>query len=587
MSLLIALFAGAGAAMLVMLSPAIFAGFVTLIKLIRTATAAMLAFNFAILANPFGAALTTILKVVAALVAFVTATFFVKKALDATSEAVVGLDDTLATLEATGLEAPAKLSQEFKTLSDDIKDAAAELKVYEEVLGFVGRIGIDNIDLLITRFETMATVEALGAKELGALAGKLMKTGDFMIPMALTVDNLAEAFFRFMIRVQNAKEAVDKMKTSNEVLRDAITQVAELDLRFQALQKGQQAVDLFDDVTVAVRAFSAAFADTNVSMKDRLILEAAFEAALIRNTVAEKALTEAEKARTKAARDLARASKRVATAMERAQNQIDRLRASNRALASGPESFEVFTKVELPLLRMEQALRKAGAAEDEIIEKTKEYKALLEAQLALTNRFARAADQMAAAVVNSFEDIIIKGGSVKDMLKDLARELFRVLLRATFLDPLLSALSGAFNIGGLFSGGGGGGGSASSTGGTSVNGGNGGAGATGAAAGTAGPLTEGVLNVEQFVPGAAGITPAAGGAAAAGGSSNLLGNVALANAIGGTLGNLGQRQPLAQTPAGGINPPVVPPPQFEPTATKFASALTEEERRRRLSDFIG
>ena len=109
----------------------------------------------------------------------------------------------------------------------------------------------------------------------------------------------------------------------------------------------------------------------------------------------------------------------------------------------------------------------------------------------------------------------------------------------------------------------------------------------GAAAGAAGPLTEGVLNVEQFVPGIGGITPAAGGAAAAGGSSNLLGNIALANTLGSTLGNLGQRQPSAQTPAGGINPPVVPPQQFQPTATKFASALTEEERRRRLSEFIG
>ena len=108
-----------------------------------------------------------------------------------------------------------------------------------------------------------------------------------------------------------------------------------------------------------------------------------------------------------------------------------------------------------------------------------------------------------------------------------------------------------------------------------------------AAAGTAGPLTEGVLNVEQFVPGAGGITPGAGGAAAAGGSSSLLGNVALASTIGSTLGDLGRRQPLAQTPAGGITPPTIPPPQFQPTAPQFASALTEEERRRRLSEFIG
>ena len=115
----------------------------------------------------------------------------------------------------------------------------------------------------------------------------------------------------------------------------------------------------------------------------------------------------------------------------------------------------------------------------------------------------------------------------------------------------------------------------------------GGGGAAAGAAGSAGPLTEGVLNVEQFVPGAAGITPGVGGAAAAGGGSNLLGNVALASTIGSSLGSLSQRGPGAQTPAGGITPPTVPPPQFEPTATQFASALTEQERRRRLSDFVG
>ena len=113
------------------------------------------------------------------------------------------------------------------------------------------------------------------------------------------------------------------------------------------------------------------------------------------------------------------------------------------------------------------------------------------------------------------------------------------------------------------------------------------AGGGAAATGTAGPLTEGLLNVEQFVPGIGGITPAAGGAAAAGGGSNLLGNVALASTIGSSLGNLSSRGPAAQTPAGGITPPTVPPPQFEPTATQFASALTEDQRRRRLSDFVG
>ena len=91
-----------------------------------------------------------------------------------------------------------------------------------------------------------------------------------------------------------------------------------------------------------------------------------------------------------------------------------------------------------------EGMKETADAQRKINLQVAEYQELLEAQLKLTDRFARAAQQMAAAVTNGLEDILVQGGSVKDMLHDLAKELLRVALRALFLDKLQASLGSLF-----------------------------------------------------------------------------------------------------------------------------------------------
>lgn len=443
---IIAALVGIGAGMLVAFGPQVLGAIIAVAKALKAATLAMIAWNLALAANPLGAVLTGVVKLIAAVTVGVAAFFGMKSVLDDITSSLDDVDDALDDVGG-GINAVGALGQEFKTLSDEIKDAQAELKVYEEALGFVGRIGVNNIDLLITRFETMAKVEGLAQPALEALSAQLSGMSAFVVPLTNDVDDLADAYFRFVVAVENAKARTDKVTTSNEALAESLTTIAEIQQRIQALRKGQKAADFFDDITASVREFDAVFKDTNVSMEDRLIISALYRAVLEEEAALVLKNTEAEKARKKALKDTETAQRKLVNGVIRANEKIDILRAQNRALAEGPDSFEVFTKVTQKVMKFRDALERLTKNQALINALTAQYKAELETALALTDRFARAGVQMSQAVVNGLEDIILQGGKVKDMLRDLARELFRLALRAAFLDPLQQILGGIFGGG--------------------------------------------------------------------------------------------------------------------------------------------
>ena len=444
---IIATLGGVTAGLLVLAGPAIFTGLVALGGAIRNLAAAMFLFNFAIASNPLAALAKSMITLVAAGAAAVAAFFGIKSALDSSTEALDELDTNLDAVAATALTAGTALGQEFKTVNDEIEDLMEQTFVYVGVLNSVGRVGVQNVELLVTRFEVLQKVMALSKEGVSTLAGNLIELGSG--PIAGGIEGVAEALFRLVIAAQNTEIAFNKLESSKDVLEDAITQLATMQLRLQALREGQDAVDFFDDITTAVMAFNASFKDTNITIADRLILQAAFTAALIETRDAEKALDDAEKARLKNQRETERQQKRFVTAVGRAVETIDILRARLKALSEGPDSFEVFTKVTEKVMKFRNQLERAGKEQAVINALTAQYQMLLEQQLQLTDRFARAGKQMASAITNSLEDIIVKGGSVKDMLHNLAQELFRVMLRALFLDQLQASL-GSGLTGGIF-----------------------------------------------------------------------------------------------------------------------------------------
>ncbi|MEE8599297.1 MAG: tape measure protein, partial [Dehalococcoidales bacterium] len=338
------------------------------------------------------------------------------------------------------------LGKVYSDLKEDIVEVADALLAQQEALGFLGRAG-DDIEFLQDFFEALAETSELSSDEIKKLAEEMA----FMLQLDIeeSAEGIAAGMAEMALRAREASEEIDKIKDTKEGLEEVGAEMAELRQRVEALGRGPAAEALFDDVTKGAIKFEAILDELAITDTLRNSLLAEHISLLAQQAVLEDKNAETLRLAKKAASDLARANLKAARGIDMASNRIEILRGHVAALAKGPDSLEAFTKVEQPLIRMRQALDKAGVSTEEIIRLTKEYREALEEQLRATDRFRRAAEQMSRAVVNSLEDIILKGGSVTNMLHDLAKELLRVFIRALFLDRLQAFLGGVFGGGGF------------------------------------------------------------------------------------------------------------------------------------------
>ncbi len=421
--------------------PTLLAGLLKVGGAIRAMAISMVGLNVALAQNPLIAMVGLFKRFAVAIGVAVAAFIGFKIALDATTDAVQLTDDALDELLKEE-ERVAALGNKFKQLTRSIKEARMQTKVYEEVLGFMDRFAIEDIDRLIMRFKILGEVQNMGQDILEALAKSFdIATG---VTRKQLIEKVAEALFLVFDNAVLAKAALDTVVLTDNALRDSTDQLDMLKLRLDALQEGQTAVDFFDDVTTAVLELQKSFIGTTVSVAEQTRRMAELEAVIIATLAAELNLDAVEKARRASLRKTDAANKKLTKGLERAVDQINILRAHNKALAEGPDSFEYFTKVESKVLKFEAALRKVTDNMALIRELSKLFRAELDEIFLATNRFARAADSMASLIIQGFEDIIVKGGSVRDMLHDLAKALLRVALRALFLDKLQASLSGLF-----------------------------------------------------------------------------------------------------------------------------------------------
>ncbi len=352
-----------------------------------------------------------------------------------------------------------KLGKVFVDMKEDADEAEAELKIMEEAIGFLGKAG-DDIEFLVDFFTSLAKAEKLSNDEVAEMAEHFSTL--LGLDIEATFEGIAAAMAESALQAREVQERIDNITGTPEALEDIEADFKTLAMQIEALKKGPLGEALFKNVTEGVIAFEEA-------TKDLVITEAAREKLIIRMRallteidILERANIDTKKAARKEEQQAISAMKKANKQIERSIEQIGVLRARVRALAEGPDSFEVFTKVTEKVLKYRQALERAGNAQAVVNALTGEYRRLLEEQLLLTDRFARAGEQAAAAIVNGLEDIILKGESVKKMLHELAKELLRVALRALFLDQLQAGLSSffgnTFRTGGGVGGGGGGGG---------------------------------------------------------------------------------------------------------------------------------
>ncbi len=442
---IISLLGAVGAGLAAMASNKIGRGILFVAKAVRTLALAVVGFNFAV---AFGAAasLAAGLAAFAIPIAVAVAAFIgLKFILDSTVESFDEMDTSLDDLNA-GKESAKDLGTKFKTLSDGIDAAVAELKVLDEVMGFMDRYAIEDIERLTKRFETIAEVEDLSAEALKGLYDWLVKIGED--PASEALHDIEDAYSSLFDRLIRTRDAQADFIGQGASLKAHGRTIEDLNQRFIAIQSGSlKVVETFDEITMAGIEERRALEDLNVeiSEQDRRVIELVM--ALLRNRTAMDALTESEKRNLMAKKAAESAQKKLVTGLVAATNKIEILQARTAALAEGPDSFEIFTKVTEKVLKMRDALLKSGATMQQAVAWSNAYGRALRTNLDLTDRFARANQQMAAVVTGALEDIIMKGGSVKDMLHDLAKALFNVMLRALFLDKLQASLFNLFQGG--------------------------------------------------------------------------------------------------------------------------------------------
>ena len=362
-----------------------------------------------------------------------------------------------------------ELGAAFEKTSEDIDKAIRELRIAQEVVGFMDDIELPGaaeggVDFLADYIEALKTLEGLDPSqpELDELSENL----EFLLGVDVepTIEGIAAALADAAEATRQLNTEMDRLRASPQIIADADKQIEQLRARLEALRQGPDVAELFDKVETQVREMNEALMDTTLTEAERNARLNELRAILTEILRLEDAHTQAKRDAAAASRELEQAERKRERALDQAAETIERARAQLEAMAKGPDALERFEKVEEPLIRMRQALEDANIPMTQQNELLKEYREILEGNLMLTDRFARANQAMADAVVNGFERILIDGGSVKDMLHELAKELLRVALRALFLDKLRNTLFGIFQGGGFPSilrpGGGGVGGSA-------------------------------------------------------------------------------------------------------------------------------
>lgn len=133
---------------------------------------------------------------------------------------------------------------------------------------------------------------------------------------------------------------------------------------------------------------------------------------------------------------------------------IDQLRFRNEQMRRSSEEQELYNQ-----------LRSAGVAADsaageQIRKLVEEYNGLSAAQKQAeeqTKRNEQFVRDLGLTFTSAFEDAIVQGGKLSDVLKGLAQDIQRLILRKTITEPILGAIGGIFDSGGsssngLFSG---------------------------------------------------------------------------------------------------------------------------------------
>lgn len=323
------------------------------------------------------------------------------------------LSEGFEKIEEKVIKSIAALSQ----LNGAMRISASTGKSVEKSFGFLERIGElkgTNLSDLIRLSERLKIV--LGRDVEASLQG------------------VAAAWAEVEAKTRSAQMEFERLKNAPQALKDINTQLQFMRDKVAALNEGPEQAAIFDKITTGQREFTESLKGTTLSMAQLKAKEAEHLALLIQiDTLTRK--------NNISLRDQQKRVTALVTALNAISNAGERL----VEMRKGPQALEFFDKVTSRVNKMRESLLKIKGLDISTVNNMLAvYQEQLEGIARFSDAAARAGEQMAQAVTNSLEDIILKGGSVKEMLRSLGMELLKVFLRAAFLDQLQSGLGGIF-----------------------------------------------------------------------------------------------------------------------------------------------
>ena len=302
------------------------------------------------------------------------------------------------------------------------------------------------------KFETAMEEAAWAAKLAGKATGDLtqvsaMLATQYQIYVIPTAAGVAQGLAELAERIRETTDVMEDGDKATEKYADALFELGQLHRELAAAKQGEEAYDLYDKIVSKIEDQVRTLREVGVDEQliadyaaDRLATEIAITAELEKHKIAadrHKDIIKAEAAMVKEQNSL---YERQEKALTKANQAIDVMAMRIAAMASGPDSLEIFEKIQQPLEQFVFQLEQADVEATDIVARAKEFEALLQEQLRLTGPIAKGMEDIADSMGDAMESLFTGAKTLKDTFKDMAEEIYKSLAHLLIIDPLVKQI---------------------------------------------------------------------------------------------------------------------------------------------------
>jgi len=302
------------------------------------------------------------------------------------------------------------------------------------------------------KFETAMDEAAWAVKLVGSSTEDLFQVSrmlwnDYQIFAIPTAAEVARGLATMAERIRETTDSMEDGTKAADAYADAMFELGQLHKELAAAKQGQEAYDLYTKIVSKIEDQAQKLREAGVDEKligdnaaDRLATMIALTAEQEKMAAAAKRHKDTQKAEVDLMKANAAAMKKQDTALTKANEAIDVMAMRIAAMASGPDSLEIFDKIQRPLAQFVFQLEQAGVAKADIVARAKEFEALLQEQLRLTGPIAKGMQDIADSMGDAMESLFTGAKTLKDTFKDMAEEIYKSLAHLLIIDPLVKQI---------------------------------------------------------------------------------------------------------------------------------------------------